>query len=330
MYKTAIAIAALAATASAENSVARDRFVAKFIDHCEKYELNFNDGKEFVKRLEIFINELEEITKHNADPKATFTRGLNQFSHLTESEWKDAVRLGGYRAPTLRRDNKIHGEPTSDVPSSVDWTTKGAVTPVKNQAQCGSCWAFSTTGSLEGAYFLKNGKLVSFSEQELVSCDHKDAGCNGGLMDNAFDWISANGGLASESDYPYTSSTGQTGSCKGTGNSVSGSKITGHVDVQQGSVSALMSAVAQQPVSVAIQADQTAFKSYSGGVLTGTCGTQLDHGVLAVGYGTLNGVDYWKVKNSWGSSWGDKGYILIERSSSDKCGILLAASYPEL
>jgi len=331
MFKTTIALAAVAAVTA---DTTRERFESMFIDHMQKFNLDFDHGKEFIQRLEIFIKEVETIEKHNADPKKTFTMGLNQFSHLTYNEWKDAVRIGATRPPNLRRHgNTVHGEPQTAVPDSVDWSTKGAVTPVKNQGQCGSCWSFSTTGSLEGAYFLKYGNLVSFSEQELVSCDSTDNGCNGGWMDDAFSWIETNGGLQTESDYPYTSGTTmQTGSCTsgGTGNSVSNSAPSGYTDVQAGSVSALQSAVAQQPVSVAIQADQNSFKSYSGGVLTGVCGTQLDHGVLAVGSGTLDGVDYWKVKNSWGPTWGDAGYVLIERDSSDKCGILLSASYPTM
>jgi len=300
-----------------------------FIEHMQKYSLDFEHGAEFVKRLEIFIKEVENIETHNADPKHTYTLGLNQFSHMTRSEWKDAVRIGATRPPNLRRNApNVHGEPTSDPPTEVDWVAQGAVTPVKNQGQCGSCWSFSTTGSLEGAYFLKTGTLASFSEQELVSCDETDNGCNGGWMDDAFSWIKTNGGIQSEANYPYTSGAGVTGSCGGTSNSVTGSAPSSYTDVQAGSTSALMSAVAQQPVSVAIQADQMAFKSYSGGVLTGACGTQLDHGVLAVGYGTLDGVDYWKVKNSWGPTWGQDGYVLIERNANDKCGILDSASYP--
>ena len=149
-------------------------------------------------------------------------------------------------------------------------------------------------------------------------------------MDAAFSWIKGNGGLPTEAAYPYVSGTGSVPSCNKGMSLVSGSAPSTYSDVQEGSVSAMMSAVAQQPVSIAIQADQPAFQHYSGGVLTSNCGHQLDHGVLNVGYGTLNGVDYWKVKNSWGPSWGDKGYILIERSSSNLCGVLSAASYPIL
>jgi len=297
----------------------------------QKYELKFENGKEFIKRLEIFIQMVEKIEAHNADKTQTFEMGLNQFSHMTVSEWRDAVRLST-RPPSLRRDPaaKIHGEPVHASPASVDWVSAGAVTPVKNQGQCGSCWSFSATGGMEGAYFLAGNPLTSFSEQELVSCDSSDSGCNGGWMDAAFSWIKANGGISTEAQYPYTSGNGVTGSCKGTGSSVSKSAPSGFVDVQVNSVSALMDAVAQQPVSIAIQADQSSFQSYKSGVLTKGCGQQLDHGVLAVGYGTLNGVDYWKVKNSWGPTWGDAGYILIERSSANLCGVLSAASYPTM
>jgi len=328
MMKTAVIVGALAATAQAVDT--REQLEGMFFDHMQKYDLDFEHGKEFLHRLEIFITEVKAIEAHNSDSTQTWKMGLNQFSHLTHNEWKDAVRIGSTRPPNLRRTgSQVHGEPSVDVPASVDWTTKGAVTPVKNQGQCGSCWSFSTTGSMEGAYFLKYGTLPSFSEQELVSCDGKDNGCNGGWMDDAFDWIASNGGIATESSYPYTSGTTmQTGTCQGTGNSVANSAPSSHTDVQAGSVSALQSAVAQQPVSVAIQADQMAFKSYSSGVLTGNCGTQLDHGVLAVGYGTDGSTPYWKVKNSWGETWGEEGYIRIEMDSSDKCGILLSASYP--
>jgi len=221
----------------------------------------------------------------------------------------------------------------------IDWEYLGKVTPVKNQGQCGSCWAFSTTGSLEGAYAIANGLNISqwegFSEQELVSCDHNgDEGCNGGFMDSAFQWIMDNGGICSEEAYPYTSGGGVDGTCKmATCTSVRGSAPHSFVDVQPGSSAALELAVHRQPVSVAIQANQVAFQSYSGGVLTGKCGNNLDHGVLAVGYGTWTDdtTKYWQVKNSWGTSWGMNGYVLIEKgSNSNECGIRDAASYPNV
>jgi C1A family cysteine protease len=326
--KTTFAVLALTSVAAA--TTGRERVEELFYEHMTKYDLDISDGKEFLKRMDIFSDNLRIIENHNADEKKTFTMGLNKFSHLTHEEWKSMMNFGAV-PPKLRQNAKVHGEPSTmeGVPDSVDWTAAGAVTPVKNQGQCGSCWSFSTTGSLEGAYYIKNSNLVSFSEQELVSCDHSDNGCNGGWMDAAFTWINGNGGLPTEADYPYVSGSGSVPPCNTSKKMVSGSAPSSFTDVQPGSVSALMSAVAQQPVSVAIQADQSAFQHYSSGVLTSGCGQQLDHGVLATGYGTSDdGIDYWMVKNSWGPEWGDNGYILIERSSANLCGILSAASYP--
>jgi len=227
----------------------------------------------------------------------------------------------------------------TNVPESIDWVKNGAVTPVKNQGQCGSCWSFSTTGALEGAYYIKNGVLDSFSEQQLVDCDTrknggKDMGCNGGLMDNAFSWIEKNGGLCTEEDYAYTSGTTKTaGTCDTSCTVVSGSEIISYTDVKANSDNDMMSALAQQPVSIAIQADQKDFQLYKSGVFTGSCGTKLDHGVLVVGYGSLDGEDYYRVKNSWGTTWGDNGYIYLGRgdkfnNGSGQCGMLMQASYP--
>jgi len=336
MMPNLLVLAAVLAVTVAGNVKPREEYERMFFDHIKKFNLKekISSGSEFTKRLQIFADNVDQIEAHNSQ-NLSYTMGINQFTHLTFAEFTEEVHLGATRPYSLRRNSaNVHKEPAdvSALPASVDWTTAGAVTPVKNQGSCGSCWSFSTTGSLEGAYFLKYGKLLSFSEQELVSCDTTDSGCNGGWMDNAFAWVKTNGGLTTEDQYPYTSGTTQvSGTCKTSGYSlVSQVAPASYTDVTAGSVTALASAVAQQPVSIAIQANQPAFQSYSGGVLTGRCGTRLDHGVLAVGYGTLNGVDYWKVKNSWGPSWGLNGYILIEKSSADLCGVLDAASYPNL
>merc|ERR1712061_819625 len=206
-------------------------------------------------------------------------------------------------------------------PASMDWSTKGAVTPIKNQGQCGSCWAFSSTGGTEGSWEIATGSLVSLSEQQLVDCSKQNSGCNGGLMDYAFSFYLTTS-IASESSYPYTA---RDGSCKSSYTAaIPQGGVTGYKDVSSSS-SALMSAINQQPISVAVQADQSAFQRYSGGIVTSGCGTNLDHGVLAVGLDTGGG--YYLVKNSWGSSWGDNGYLKIS-TSGNVCGIHSQPSYP--
>merc|ERR1711972_1051668 len=212
---------------------------------------------------------------------------------------------------------------------SVDWTTKGAVTPVKNQGQCGSCWSFSTTGALEGAWEIATGKLVSLSEQQFVDCDKVDSGCSGGLMDNAFQYAEKNA-ICTEESYSYT---GRGGTCKASSCTVGipNGGVTGFKDVAKDDMQALMEAVEKQPVSIAIEADKAAFQSYRSGILSSSCGANLDHGVLLVGYGSEGGKDYWKVKNSWGTSYGENGYVRLLRGKggAGECGLLSGPpSYP--
>jgi len=217
----------------------------------------------------------------------------------------------------------------STLPSSIDWTSKGAVTDPKNQGKCGSCWSFSTTGALEGAWQIASGHLVSLSEQQLVDCaKNGNMGCQGGSMDLAFSYLEKHD-VCSEDSYPYLAVQG---TCHQTNCSkvVPKGSITGFKDVSAQDMDALMQAVSEQPVSVAIEADQMAFQLYKGGILSQECGTKLDHGVLLVGYGTENGVDYWKVKNSWGAQWGENGYIRMKRGvpGAGECGIKDQPSYP--
>jgi cathepsin L len=231
------------------------------------------------------------------------------------------------RTEGSRYVNAFEGVTADD---SVDWATTDYVSDVKNQGSCGSCWAFSTTGGMEGAYMLKYGSAMVFSEQQLVSCDTdgEDQGCNGGLMDNAFQYIAANG-LATEESYPYASSSGKAPKCESF-TPVEGTKGIKYTDVANDDAS-LAKAISQQPVSVAVDADFH-WQLYRGGIFTKTSGTKLDHGVLAVGYGT-DGQDFWKVKNSWGDSWGEDGYIRMQRVPDQKdgpCGITSSASYPTL
>jgi C1A family cysteine protease len=300
---------------------ARSRYMSWKKKHGKTYSVD--EEKDVYNNWE--LND-KYIQKTNAK-KLSYTVGHNEFSDLSWYQFSK-LYVGGYESnPHLRR-RKNYNMALKNVtaPDSVDWSTKGAVTPIKNQAQCGSCWAFSTTGSLEGAYAIASGDLVSLSEQDLVSCDKVDNGCQGGLMDNAFGWIKKNGGICSEADYKYTSGSGQSGICEKTCQNVV--TLTGFEDVPSKDEDALAAAVAKQPVSVAIEADKSAFQLYKSGVFTSeSCGTQLDHGVLVVGYGTESGKQYWKVKNSWGATWGMEGYILIERGDNI-CGISQQPSYP--
>ena len=235
-----------------------------------------------------------------------------------------------------KKKKKKHHHKKKKLPKSVDWVEAGAVTPVKNQGQCGSCWAFSAIGALEGAHFLKTGELVSLSEQELIDCDVKDKGCYGGLMDIAFEFDESGRGVCSEEDYPYEAAKND--SCNKDCNPVDETLVKSFTDVEEGSIEALQRAIVQQPVSIAIQANQMSFQFYKKGVYDNDeCGEEavIDHGVLVVGYGTTKkkGKDYWMVKNSWGDSWGDDGYIKLSRDSENEfgmCSILKMPSFPEL
>jgi len=288
--------------------------------HNKKY-----NHENFFYRYTVFKHNMDHIVSHNKKG-ASYTMAMNAFGDMTPEEFKSTMT--GYN----RIDNSVYRKANSArqshkaPPTSVDWRPKGAVTPVKNQQQCGSCWAFSATGSMEGAHQIKHQKLVSLSEQQLVDCSGSagNQGCNGGLMDNAFNWVLSNNGICSEADYPYVAmdQTCQT-TCKPV------ATITSFKDITTQTDPALIDAVAHAgPVSIAIEADQQVFQFYSGGILSDpSCGTNLDHGVLVVGYGTEDGTDYWIVKNSWGAAWGEKGYIRMIRDQNE-CGLNTEPSYP--
>lgn len=260
----------------------------------------------------------------------------NHLTDLTEEEYR---KMLGYRRKAnhnlaLSTDNCTHDSVTPA--ESVDWRTLGAVTKVKDQGQCGSCWTFSATGAIEGAWYMSKKQLVSLSEEEILQCDADadDKGCDGGEMDNAFAWVVSNGGLASEAEYPYVSGSGVTGKCSAKRRLLKDVSISGYCDVKAGDEAELEKAVSQQPVAIGIEADQKSFQFYAGGVLPAKkCGVKLDHGVLVVGYGhdDKSKMDFWIVKNSWGDAWGEEGYIRLQKfptKGHSACGIALAASYP--
>jgi len=302
--------------------------------HWENFKRVHNkqyNGLEEVTRRRIFNKNVRFVAHHNIEADLglhSFRLGVNQFADLTTKEF--AAIYNGYRAH--ESDRKVTHQFTGvSAPDSVDWRTKGFVTPVKNQAQCGSCWAFSAIASLEGQHFNATKKLVSLSEQELVDCSTAEGnqGCNGGLMDQAFTYIMKNKGVDTEASYPYE---GVDGTCRFKKANI-GATMTGFTDIPTGDEKALAAACAAiGPISVAIDASSIWFQLYFGGIYDhADCGNtpdKLDHGVTAVGYGTESGKDFWIVKNSWGGMWGEKGYIRMVRNKQNQCGIATQASYP--
>jgi KDEL-tailed cysteine endopeptidase len=321
-------------------STAKSSLINQFEDWVHSFKVKFTDELHFSSVYKNWVENHNFIEKINS-LNLTYTLGHNQFSGLNEEEFRQFLGYSNNEKVSNDVSYVSQNILSASYPESINWVEKGGVTPVKDQGQCGSCWSFSTTGALEGAYFTTYGKLPSFSEQQLVDCDTlknggKDHGCNGGLMDNAFSWIKKNRGLCQESDYPYVSGTTKTaGTCQTTCSEISNSKVVEYIDVTPSSDNDMMAALSKQPVSVAIEADQKEFQLYKSGVFTGKCGTKLDHGVLAVGYGTQSEGKYYLVKNSWSTSWGDGGYIKLGRgeeynNGDGQCGILLQASYPLL
>lgn len=296
----------------------------------------YSTTKEEIKRRVVWENNLQTIQHHNLQAslgKHTFTLGMNKYGDMTNSEF--VTMMNGYKhSEETRSKNRytfmtpLNADP---LPPAVDWRVQGAVTPVKDQGQCGSCWAFSATGSLEGQHWRVTGKLPNLSEQNLVDCSKKEGndGCNGGLMDQAFQYIADNGGIDSEASYPYKA-VDQTCMYDPKGRTAGD---TGFVDIQSGNETALQAAVATVgPISIAIDASSILFQLYHSGVyIDPFCHNavkSLDHGVLAAGYGTDSGRDFWLVKNSWGASWGENGYIRMARNRKNQCGVATLPSYP--
>merc|ERR1711962_837306 len=294
--------------------------------------------------MKIYMENKHKIAKHNllfhSQPQQKkYHLKMNKYGDMLHSEFVSMMNgwIGNNTGGLYKKNRLHHGatfiEPNDDVvmPKNVDWREKGAVTPVKDQGQCGSCWSFSATGALEGQHFRKTGDLVSLSEQNLIDCSVKygNQGCNGGLMDAAFQYIKDNGGIDTEKSYPYE---GEDDTCRYDPH-YKGAWDVGFVDVEQGNEHALKTALATQgPCSVAIDASHESFQFYSKGVYRDEeCSPEnLDHGVLAVGYGVDEdtGSAYWLVKNSWGTTWGHDGYVKIARNEDNMCGVASSASYP--
>ncbi|XP_073423317.1 cathepsin K-like isoform X2 [Dendrobates tinctorius] len=295
------------------------------------FQKQYNGKSDEVMRRLIWEKNYKYITNHNMEYSQglhTYTLGMNQFGDMTIEEVVNTMT--GLKVPPRNRARNITAaddKVMDALPDSIDYRKKGYVTPVRNQGSCGSCWAFSSVGALEGQLKKKTKKLVVLSPQNLVDCVTKNDGCGGGYMTNAFEYVRDNKGIDSEAAYPYV---GQDEPCNYT-TAGKAAKCKSYMEVQEGSEKELKKAVGTVgPVSVGIDATLSTFQFYSKGVYYDeNCDAEnINHAVLIVGYGVQKKDKYWIVKNSWGDTWGDKGYILMAKDRSNACGIANLASYP--
>ncbi|XP_054837868.1 procathepsin L-like [Eublepharis macularius] len=294
----------------------------------------YGPGEEGYRRS-IWEWNLQVIQQHNWEASQglhTFQLNMNQFGDLSNDEYRRLVNGARPELDVNRRVNNVfRRSATFQPPAYVNWRARGYVTPVKNQGACGSCWAFSSTGALEGLHFKRTGNLISLSEQNLMDCSTYlgNNGCNGGWMPLAFEYVAQNDGIDSERSYPYQAQSGFPCRYSPWNRAATCDSL---VMVQSGSEEALEEAVATTgPVSVAVDASSIHFQFYSSGIFyLESCGNTLDHGMLVVGYGVSqwNGQDYWLLKNSWGTEWGEEGYMQVAKGANNMCGVASAASFP--
>lgn len=299
------------------------------------YKSMFNktySGVDDEYRRQIWEKNMDLIETHNEKAdlgKSTFWLKVNRFADMTTDEVYST--LIGFDVMVNISSSLKYQRFYGDLPDHVDWRTKNYVTGVKFQGECGACYAFATTGALEGQHARKFGKLVSLSEQNIIDCtrSYGNKGCHGGDMDKSFQYVIDNSGIDTEESYPYVA---QVQECKFKKNSI-GSSCSSYHDIPKGNELDLQEAVAKEgPVAVGVDAKSTYFRFYSHGVFDyPECkSSTLNHGMLVVGYGSKDKVDYWLVKNSWGRQWGKDGYAEMSRNKNNQCGIASMASYPIL
>ncbi|XP_031628230.1 cathepsin L1-like [Contarinia nasturtii] len=296
--------------------------------HSKEYKTKTEEQR----RISIFKKNVEKIHKHNQayeNGDIAYKLGINKFTDLEHSEFKMMKKIHFQR--TKSPEKIVNDLPANfiepvdiTIPSSINWREKGAVTNIKDQEDCGSCYAFAAIGALEGQYFLKTGQLVSLSEQNIVDCSFNDA-CDGGLAYQAFQYIKENGGIDTEAFYPYTA---EEGDCKYNPLN-SSATVDGYVKIPEGDERKLAEAIATiGPIAVDIDASDPTFQHYEGGIYQpkycDTSDEYLHHAVLVIGYDQ----DSYLVKNSWGTTWGENGYFRIARNKENQCGIATSAVYP--
>jgi len=288
----------------------------------KKYEKRYSSLEERSLRREIYEGNLRFVQNHNLDGTKTYTVGINRFADLTSQEFA-RLHLQEPREVVVAPSQERVAAP---LPTSWDWSAKGAVGPVQNEGQCGGAWIFVTTDAVASCHFITTGKAYEdLSGQQLIDCDSNSEGCDGGLSGDAFQYIKQNGGIDTAACYPYS---GVSSPCQWNPDCC-GSTVSNIFNVTSGDETALQNAVYLTPVVVGVDASQPSFQMYTGGVYyePACSSSQLDHEMLAVGWGVNSGAAFWLVKNSWGNDWGQGGFIWMARNKNNNCGIATAAVY---
>jgi len=337
--------------------VANGSLIGRFREWAEEHKIELpstegaSDGDEYKLFMHMLHNwrDNDNLIAEVNHQNLSYTLGHNRFSALNREEFRSLMNFENNKLFINSDDdvatNYLRTSAVLQLPTSVDWRTKGVVSKIQDQGQAGTCYSFSTSSAVESAMAIKSGILTKLSEQQIVSCSTiknggPNMGVNGGQISLTFDWIGKTNGLCTEESYPYVSgTTRQTETCKTTCSKVASSDVQGVIDIKSNSDSDMMTAISKQPVSIAIEADESTFQLYKSGVFTGKCGTSLDHAVALVGYGNTNGLDYYILRNSWGLEWGDQGYMYIGKGNDPatgkpynggkgQCGLLMEGSYP--